>query len=390
MKTKLPAINKTLNSLPTGSEKKNTTSAASLFYVRESDFLAEETFREVLFFERKQAERLRKKIFVMLLDLSDFSNADLKYDTVRLVAQALTCLNQEIYIKGWYKHDAVLGIIFTEGSITGKEALREKILGKIPPPLLEQIQHLKPVFCYFPKGDNADADNDGTNSIFYPDHTKGEKIRRLSLIIKRAMDMAGGIAGIILFSPFFIGLPLLIKMTSTGPVLFKQERIGRYGKRFVFLKFRTMKIDNDPAIHQEYIKNFIREKKSYDSGRPDNGLIYKIKDDPRVTPLGRFLRKTSLDELPQFFNVLKGEMSLVGPRPPIPYELENYDLWHLRRVMEIKPGITGLWQVEGRSSTTFDEMVRLDLKYSKEWSLWLDIKILLKTPWVVIAGKGAY
>jgi lipopolysaccharide/colanic/teichoic acid biosynthesis glycosyltransferase len=150
-----------------------------------------------------------------------------------------------------------------------------------------------------------------------------------------------------------------------------------------------MSVNNDPGIHQEYIKNFILEKKSYASG-PETALVYKIKDDPRVTPLGRFLRKTSLDELPQFLNVLKGDMSLVGPRPPIPYELENYDLWHRRRIMEIKPGITGLWQVEGRSSTTFDEMVRLDLKYAKEWSLWLDIKILLKTPWVVFSGKGAY
>jgi lipopolysaccharide/colanic/teichoic acid biosynthesis glycosyltransferase len=150
-----------------------------------------------------------------------------------------------------------------------------------------------------------------------------------------------------------------------------------------------MSVDNDPGIHQEYIKNFIREKKSYTSG-PEEPLIFKIKDDPRVTPLGRILRKTSLDELPQFLNVLKGEMSLVGPRPPIPYELENYDVWHRRRIMEVKPGITGLWQIEGRSSTTFDEMVRLDLKYAKEWSLWLDIKILLKTPRVVLVGKGAY
>jgi lipopolysaccharide/colanic/teichoic acid biosynthesis glycosyltransferase len=151
-----------------------------------------------------------------------------------------------------------------------------------------------------------------------------------------------------------------------------------------------MSADNDPRIHQEYIKRFIQEKKSYEAGGPQTGAVYKIKNDPRVTSVGRFLRKTSLDELPQFFNVLRGEMSLVGPRPPIPYELGNYELWHRRRVMEVKPGITGLWQVNGRSSTTFDEMVRLDLKYAKEWSLWLDIKIILKTPWVVLTGKGGY
>jgi len=128
-----------------------------------------------------------------------------------------------------------------------------------------------------------------------------------------------------------------------------------------------------------------------DHQRPEShGGIYKIKDDPRVTPIGRFLRKTSLDELPQFFNVLKGEMSLVGPRPPIPYEVEAYETWHRRRFLEAKPGITGLWQVEGRSKLKFDEMVRLDLKYAKTWSPWLDIKILLRTPTVVLRGDGAY
>jgi lipopolysaccharide/colanic/teichoic acid biosynthesis glycosyltransferase len=149
-----------------------------------------------------------------------------------------------------------------------------------------------------------------------------------------------------------------------------------------------MAVNNDPAIHQAYIRRYIREQKSYDGAVGARDAVYKIKDDPRVTALGKFLRKTSLDELPQFFNVLRGDMSLVGPRPPIPYELENYELWHRRRVMEIKPGITGLWQVSGRSSTTFDEMVRLDLTYAEKWSLWLDLKIILKTPWAAV--KGAY
>ena len=153
-----------------------------------------------------------------------------------------------------------------------------------------------------------------------------------------------------------------------------------------------MYINNDPAIHQKYIKKFISEQGNYSqeevNKREKN--IYKIANDPRITPLGNFLRKASLDEFPQFINVVKGEMSLVGPRPPIPYELESYAIWHKRRVLEVKPGITGLWQVKGRSSTTFDESVRLDLKYIREWSLWLDMKILFKTPWAVISCKGAY
>ena len=145
-------------------------------------------------------------------------------------------------------------------------------------------------------------------------------------------------------------------------------------------------------IHKKFIKDFISINDQTDVALDDQTeeKVYKIKDDPRVTPLGRFIRKTSFDELPQLINVLKGEMSLVGPRPPIPYEYEEYDVWHKARIVEFKPGITGLWQVEGRSSTTFNEMVRLDLKYIRQWSLWLDIKILLKTPWVVITGKGAY
>jgi lipopolysaccharide/colanic/teichoic acid biosynthesis glycosyltransferase len=146
---------------------------------------------------------------------------------------------------------------------------------------------------------------------------------------------------------------------------------------------------SDPSLHLAYVKRFI--SKEVDSGEAgySQKAIYKIQDDPRVTHFGKFLRRSSLDELPQLVNVMRGEMSLVGPRPPIPYELANYDLWHKRRVFEVKPGITGLWQVQGRSRTTFDDMVRLDLKYSNSWSLWLDIKILLQTPRAVVTGEGA-
>jgi lipopolysaccharide/colanic/teichoic acid biosynthesis glycosyltransferase len=146
-----------------------------------------------------------------------------------------------------------------------------------------------------------------------------------------------------------------------------------------------MYTDNDPAIHREYVARLI-------AGDQDAGqgcAMYKLKNDPRVTPLGRFLRKTSLDELPQFFNVLCNQMSLVGPRPPVPYEYERYQMWHRRRVLEMKPGLTGLWQVEGRSRTTFEEMVRIDLRYAGCRSLWMDLRILLLTPGAVLSGRGA-
>jgi len=180
-----------------------------------------------------------------------------------------------------------------------------------------------------------------------------------------------------------LAIALLVKATSRGPVLFRQKRLGMFKREFQFLKFRSMYTGSDSRIHQEYVDSLIRNE-------VDGSGVYKIKDDPRITPLGRFLRKTSLDELPQFWNVLKGEMSLVGPRPPIPYEMEMYYPWHRRRVFEVKPGITGLWQVYGRSRTTFDQMVRLDIRYIREQSLWLDTKICLKTPFAMFSGKGAY
>jgi lipopolysaccharide/colanic/teichoic acid biosynthesis glycosyltransferase len=152
-----------------------------------------------------------------------------------------------------------------------------------------------------------------------------------------------------------------------------------------------MRTDCDSRIHQDYVSQFIagkvEEKPAADSGAAP---VFKIQKDPRITPIGQFIRKTSLDEVPQFWNVLRGDMSLVGPRPPIAYEFRAYDVWHRRRVLEIKPGITGLWQVEGRSRTRFDDMVRLDLRYARSWSIWLDLRILLQTPGAVILGNGAH
>jgi lipopolysaccharide/colanic/teichoic acid biosynthesis glycosyltransferase len=181
----------------------------------------------------------------------------------------------------------------------------------------------------------------------------------------------------------------LIKPTSKGPVIYKQERLGRFGARFKCLKFRTMYSNNDPKIHQEYVQKFIAGKDGLNNSEGSDKPVYKLVKDPRVTFVGGLLRKTSLDELPQFWNVLRGDMSLVGPRPPVPYEFEVYDIWHRRRVLEVRPGVTGLWQVSGRNRTRFDEMVRLDLRYCQTWSIWLDLKILLATPKAVFNGGGA-
>jgi lipopolysaccharide/colanic/teichoic acid biosynthesis glycosyltransferase len=203
------------------------------------------------------------------------------------------------------------------------------------------------------------------------------------------IDAVGSIVALIVLSPLFAVVALIVKVTSRGPVLFRQQRIGQFGVPFEFLKFRSMYVANDAKIHEEYVRNFIAGK-GQTSNKDGHEAVYKITNDPRITPIGRLMRRTSLDELPQFWNVLKGQMSLVGPRPSVSYETEGYNVWHRRRLFEAKPGITGLWQVHGRSRTTFDEMVRLDLRYSRNWSPLVDLKILLKTPRAVLSGDGAY
>ncbi len=206
--------------------------------------------------------------------------------------------------------------------------------------------------------------------------------------LKKTLDCLGAIAGLILFSPAIVLISVLIKLTSSGPVLFKQKRLGHKGKPFMFLKFRSMYIDSEDGIHQEYVKKLIRGKNNDINNGSQESPFYKIKSDPRVTPVGKFIRKTSLDELPQLWNVLKGDMSLVGPRPPILYEVKEYQNWHYRRVLEAKPGITGLWQVTGRNTTTFDEMVRLDIYYAQNWSLALDFKIIAGTIRAILKADG--
>jgi exopolysaccharide biosynthesis polyprenyl glycosylphosphotransferase len=213
---------------------------------------------------------------------------------------------------------------------------------------------------------------------------------RFQIILKRGIDILGSFMGLLLFSPLMLATAIAIKITSPGPIIFKQLRFGMKGARFQFYKFRSMYWNVDDKIHREYVANLIKgEDEKVNQGSTGTPL-FKMKSDPRITRVGKILRKTSIDELPQFFNVLKGEMSLVGPRPPLSYEVEKYEPWHLRRILEVKPGITGLWQVGGRSITSFNEMVRLDLRYVQNWSIWLDLKILLKTVKAVIHSKGAW
>jgi exopolysaccharide biosynthesis polyprenyl glycosylphosphotransferase len=207
-------------------------------------------------------------------------------------------------------------------------------------------------------------------------------------IAKRGSDLIIALLALTILSPLWLLIALLIKLDSRGPVFYKQERVGMDGRVFLFYKFRTMRAGTGDAAHREFQKRYI-------SGQADSNLgddrrpAYKLLADDRVTRLGRLLRQTSIDELPQLFNVLRGDMSVVGPRPPIPYEVESYQLWHRKR-LDMKPGITGLWQVSGRNRLPFDEMVRMDLYYIENWSLLLDVKIVLQTLPVMWRGEDAY
>jgi exopolysaccharide biosynthesis polyprenyl glycosylphosphotransferase len=220
-----------------------------------------------------------------------------------------------------------------------------------------------------------------------------EPLRGPSRFIKRGCDIIGSAFGLVITSPVLGLLSLVIKLDSGGPSVFRQERVGMDGRVFLAYKFRTMHSDADEHPHREAMTKLIKghldepptvETESFD---PDAPLLFgKVPDDPRITRVGRWLRRWSLDELPQLINVLKGEMSLVGPRPPIPYEVEHYSAWHRKR-LEIKPGLTGLWQVSGRNRLPFDRMIELDIYYIENWSLWLDFKIILKTPLAIIRGE---
>lgn len=356
-------------------------------------------FCELLGIERKRSERSRKPFLMMLADLRDFEEGFERHAVAKKIGDALSLITRDTDIKGWYKYGSVVGVIFTEIAANEKNLkfTQEHLADKCGNALetgLDELEFEKVVVTWhvFPGRFDRAITEESPYTKIYPDVLARMTKKKSAHFLKRLMDIFGSLCALVFFSPVFLIIALLIKLSSEGPVFFKQERVGLLGKRFMFIKFRSMVTGNDPTIHKEFIKNLIRgelNKEGEKKGVHQDGK-YKITKDPRVTPIGQFLRKSSLDELPQFFNVLKGEMSLVGPRPPIPYECAEYDIWHRRRVLEMKPGITGLWQVKGRSSTTFDEMVRMDIQYIRDWSLWLDIKILFLTPWVVFAGKGAY
>jgi lipopolysaccharide/colanic/teichoic acid biosynthesis glycosyltransferase len=356
--------------------------------------LPEDLFRRLLYVERLRTERSGRHFVLMLLECGDL----LKQTTASVVGKltlAITEPTRQTDIKGWYKQGTIIGVIFTEvGPANDKSAvvaLSTKITASLRDKLtVDELRPIRMTFHLFPE-DWGTKDPEGPErSILQMDPAGGVNGHKTAVTTKRLIDIAGSVSGLILFMPLMALIAIAIKLTSKGPVLFRQVRFGQYGRKFTFLKFRSMYVDSNHRLHEEYVDRFIKGLPEAEMRTGKAKKLYKLTDDPRITPIGRLLRKTSLDELPQFLNVIQGEMSLVGPRPPVIYEVERYDLWHRQRLLAVKPGITGLWQVEGRSRVKFDEMVRLDIRYARSWSIWLDLKILLRTPRAVILGSGAH
>ena len=363
--------------------------------VERRDLLREEIFRVMLALERRRAERSRQPFVLMLLDTSAVDTDKRGSALFERLASVVAGAIRESDLIGWYEEDAVLAVIFTELSTHESYSVTEILSTKVVDALQENVEQaiarkLTLSVHMFPENwDSGSADRVADIKL-YPDVSEVVTNQRFSKIVKRAMDIVGSLLLMLILAPVLAAIAIAIKLTSKGPVIFRQERLGQFGNTFECLKFRTMFTDNDPKIHREYVRSFIAGKVKEINGSEAGTVAYKIKNDPRVTPVGRFLRRMSLDEFPQFWNVLRGEMSLVGPRPPLRYEFEAYDFWHRRRVLEVRPGVTGLWQVVGRSRTSFDDMVRMDLRYCQRWSLWLDLRILLATPMAVFTGHGAY
>jgi lipopolysaccharide/colanic/teichoic acid biosynthesis glycosyltransferase len=361
----------------------------------ETDLLPCWLFKKMLCLERNRVERSSRRLVLMLVESPLLKHGG-QAGAAAKIQSAMSRATRETDIKGWYRDETVLGVIFTEIPHTETsivQILSDKVKEALKATFGSQdVSEVDLTFHLFP--DLCDSDNNGTGnprtfSTLYPDLASDIESRRVPLIVKRCLDVVGSFLALISLSPVIALIAAAIKLTSPGPVLFRQTRLGQRGQRFTFLKFRSMYDQSDHGIHEDYIKRFISNRADSPAG-DGSTTIYKLQSDPRITPVGQFLRRTSLDEIPQFFSVLVGDMSLVGPRPPVPYEFAAYKTWHRRRLLGVKPGITGFWQVEGRSRVKFDDMVRMDIEYSRTWSLWLDIKILLRTPGAVLGGNGAY
>jgi lipopolysaccharide/colanic/teichoic acid biosynthesis glycosyltransferase len=318
--------------------------------------------------ERKRTERTGTPFLLVLIDFEPLAHppARRSFDAIGLVIAAST---RDTDVTGWQRNGSTLGVIFTALNGSSREVTRAAVGGKIRKLLTQNLSESEAAavtiaFHFFPEEGGSGGGTRVDEGILL-DAGRDSKTAagKLFALVKRASDIAVSLLALMVLSPFLLLISIAIKMTSAGPVFFTQRRVGRYGAEFTLVKFRSMYGANDSRLHLRFSQSLARGSR-----------------DPRITPFGAFLRASRLDELPQLVNVLAGTMSIVGPLPAIPYEFECYQLWHRRRILNAKPGMTGLWQVNGRQQTSFDDMVRMDLQYIRDRSFWVDLKILLKTP----------
>lgn len=354
-------------------------------------FLPRAVFRRIIDRERDRANRTGDVFSLVAYVLPD--NRE-NQDDLKLLAETLSPRVRSIDAVGWLDPQHV-GILLPETDSTGAYKFANKIYQEI---LL--IQHpLKYEILTYPSDQLTNPEKIALHILSEKFENKRKRAplwggwrfaksqRNVDYmycltrrILKRGFDFLGATACLLVFSPLFLAISVIIKVVSPGPVFYKQQRIGYAGQPFTFLKFRTMSPGADTHNHQDYLAQLIK------GASDENGSeapMSKLDHDPQIIPLGNLLRKSCLDELPQLINVLRGEMSLVGPRPPIPYEVKEYLSWHRGR-FDALPGMTGLWQVSGKNKLSFREMVRLDICYTRERSLWVDVKILFRTPLAIL------
>ena len=345
--------------------------------------------------ERKRTERTQLPFLLVLMEPSDQGRPDDCISPINRVAEAIIHRVRETDFVGWYRAKEAAGVVFTGLESTRDQKVIGVLLEGVRSTIRQVLDHreadlIRISHHIYPEEWDREDNQTPTNPTLYPDLREPSPRRRLRIYVKRTVDVAGSATLLLLCSPMLLVVAAAVKLTSKGPVFFRQKRVGQHGRPFTFLKFRSMYENNDHSEHKEFVRKLIHEPTGNHATGKNGERVYKMTDDKRVTAVGKWIRRSSLDELPQLLNVLRGDMSLVGPRPPIPYEVALYQVWHRRRVLDVKPGITGLWQVSGRSRLKFDEMVRLDLRYVNTWTPWLDLKILLKTPAAVVGGSGAY
>ena len=311
-----------------------------------SALMAQSSFLSMLDLEQKRTERSRRAFGLMLLKSPTLLSAPAKSRTLEKVLQAVARSSRDTDLKGWYQEGSAIGIIFTEIPAKEEKTVANNLMAKITEALASaltpaQLDQIDVSFHIVPEdGDEQTHDNSNKTTPhveLFRDMTR----KKASRLAKRIIDIVGSLCALVVFSPLLVVIAIAVKLTSEGPILFRQKRHGLYGGTFTFLKFRSMYAKNDPAIHEAYVASLIAGA-AENKGAGTQTVAFKMVNDPRITRVGNFLRRTSLDELPQFLNVLSGDMSLVGPRPPIPYEVKKYDVWHKRAgllTVKVSPGL---------------------------------------------------